>query len=112
MSKSIMRINVAKDFSKNPSGRYIKDGKTSGEVFLKNVLLPAVNTYDVVEIDFDGVRGYGSSFLEEAFGGFIRETKMSLVEFFKRIRIITQDPFLQQEIEGYLEDEVHRLSTP
>lgn len=107
-----MRINVAKDFSKNPSGRYIKDGKTSGEVFLKNVLLPAVNTYDVVEIDFDGVRGYGSSFLEEAFGGFIRETKMTLVEFFKRIRIITQDPFLKLEIESYLEDEIHRSSTP
>lgn len=105
-----MRINVAKDFSKNPSGRYIKDGKTSGEVFLKNVLLPAVKTHDMVEINFDGVRGYGSSFLEEAFGGFIRETKMSLVDFFKRVKIITQDPLLEQEIQGYLEDEVHRLS--
>ncbi|MDN8449656.1 STAS-like domain-containing protein [Acinetobacter baumannii] len=110
MSKSVMRINVAKDFSKNPSGRYIKDGKTSGEVFLKNVLLPAVKTHDMVEINFDGVRGYGSSFLEEAFGGFIRETKMSLVDFFKRVKIITQDPLLEQEIQGYLEDEVHRLS--
>ena len=79
MSKTVMKINVARDFSKNPSGRYIKDGKTSGEVFLKNVLLPAVNTHDLVEIDFDGVRGYDSSFLEEAFGGFIRETKMTLV---------------------------------
>lgn len=105
-----MKINVAKDFSKNPSGRYIEDGKTSGEVFLKNVLLPAVRTYDIVEINFDGVRGYGSSFLEEAFGGFIRETKMSLVEFFKKVKIITQDPLLEQEIKGYLEEEVHRLS--
>ncbi len=104
-----MRINVAKDFSKNPSGRYIKDGKTSGEVFLKNLLLPAVKAYDVVEINFDGVRGYGSSFLEEAFGGFIRETKMTLVEFFKKVKIITQDPFLEQEIQGYLEDEASRL---
>ena len=110
MSKSVMKINVAKDFSKNPSGRYIEDGKTSGEVFLKNVLLPAVRTYDIVEINFDGVRGYGSSFLEEAFGGFIRETKMSLVEFFKKVKIITQDPLLEQEIKGYLEEEVHRLS--
>jgi len=105
-----MKINIAKDFSKNPSGRYIKDGKTSGEVFLKNVLLPAVKTHDMVEIDFDGVRGYGSSFLEEAFGGLIRETKMTLVEFFKKVRIITQDPLLEQEIKGYLEDEVHRSS--
>lgn len=105
-----MKINVAKDFSKNPSGRYIEDGKASGEVFLKNILLPAVKTHDIVEINFDGVRGYGSSFLEEAFGGFIRETKMTLVEFFKKVKIITQDPLLEQEIKGYLEDEVHRLS--
>lgn len=105
-----MKINVAKDFSKNPSGRYIEDGKTSGEVFLKNLLLPAVKTHDIVEINFDGVRGYGSSFLEEAFGGFIRETKMSLVEFFNKVKIITQDPLLEQEIKGYLEDEAHRLS--
>ncbi|EJD6061836.1 STAS-like domain-containing protein [Acinetobacter baumannii] len=110
MSKSVMKINVAKDFSKNPSGRYIDDGKTSGEVFLKNILLPAVRTHDIVEINFDGVRGYGSSFLEEAFGGFIRETKMSLVEFFNKVKIITQDPLLEQEIKGYLEEEVHRLS--
>ncbi|MFA2969367.1 STAS-like domain-containing protein [Acinetobacter pittii] len=110
MSKSVMKINVAKDFSKNPSGRYIEDGKTSGEVFLKNILLPAVRTHDIVEINFDGVRGYGSSFLEEAFGGFIRETKMSLVEFFNKVKIITQDPLLEQEIKGYLEEEVHRLS--
>jgi len=111
MSKSVMRINVAKDFSKNPSGRYIKDGKTSGEVFLKNLLLPAVKTYDLVEINFDGVRGYGSSFLEEAFGGFIRETKMSLIDFFKKVKIITQDPLLEQEIKSYLEDEVKRSAT-
>ncbi|MCK4088389.1 STAS-like domain-containing protein [Acinetobacter radioresistens] len=108
MSKSVMRINVAKDFSKNPSGRYIKDGKTSGEAFLKNLLLPAVQTHDVVEINFDGVRGYGSSFLEEVFGGFIRETKMSLVQFLRKVKITTQDPLLQQEIQGYLEDEIHR----
>ncbi|MFW2076601.1 STAS-like domain-containing protein [Acinetobacter sp. ULE_I010] len=111
MSKSVMRINVAKDFSKNPSGRYIKDGKTSGEVFLKNLLLPAVNTHDLVEINFDGVRGYGSSFLEEAFGGFIRETKMTLADFFNKVKIITKDPLLHQEIQSYLEDEVNRLGT-
>lgn len=105
-----MKIKIAKDFSKNPSGRYIKDGKTSGEVFLKNLLLPAVRTHDLVEIDFDGVRGYGSSFLEEAFGGFIRETKMTLVEFFKKVKIITKDPLLYQEIKSYLEDEANRLS--
>ena len=44
MSKSVMKINVAKQFSKNPAGRYVSDGKNSGEVFLKNLLIPAITT--------------------------------------------------------------------
>lgn len=104
-----MKINVAKDFSKNPSGRYVKDGRTSGEAFLKNMLLPAIKTYDIVELNFDGVRGYGSSFLEEAFGGLIRETKMSIKEFFERVTIITKDPLLKIEIKQYLEDAFNLL---
>ncbi len=87
MSKSVMKINIAKDFSKNPAGRYISDGKYSGESFLKNYLIPAVKTHDLVELDFTGVRGYGSSFLEEAFGGLIRLTNMSLKDFMSKISL-------------------------
>ena len=104
MSKSVMNINIAKDFSKNPAGRYISDGKYSGESFLKNYLIPAVKTHDLVELDFTGVRGYGSSFLEEAFGGLIRLTNMSLKDFMSKIIIITQDPFLAPEINSYVSD--------
>ena len=104
MSKSVMKINIAKDFSKNPAGRYISDGKYSGESFLKNLLIPAITTHDLVELDFTGVRGYGSSFLEEAFGGLIRETNMDLKEFMDKITIVTQDPFLVPEINSYVSD--------
>lgn len=105
-----MKINISKDFSKNPSGRYIRDGRTSGEAFLKNNLLPALKTHDLIIVELDGVRGYGSSFLEEAFGGLIRETRMSLDDFFVKIKLITTDPLLEMEIDSYLKDEVERQS--
>ena len=104
MSKSVMKINVAKQFSKNPAGRYVSDGKNSGEVFLKNLLIPAIKTHDNVEIYFDGVRGYGSSFLEEAFGGLIRLTGMTFKDFTSKVKIISQDPFLLPEINSYVND--------
>lgn len=110
MSKSVMKINIAKDFSKNPAGRYISDGKYSGESFLKNYLIPAVKTHDLVELDFTGVRGYGSSFLEEAFGGLVRLTNMSFKEFMNKITIITQDPFLVPEINSYINDAEKQLN--
>lgn len=104
MSKSVMKINVARQFSKNPAGRYISDGKNSGEVFLKNLLIPAITTHDKVEIDFDGVRGYGSSFLEEAFGGLIRLTGMTVNEFKAKVKILSKDPYLLPEINSYVQD--------
>ena len=63
-------INIARDFSKTPAGRYLTDGPFSGEHFRESVLLPALQTHELLKVDLDGTLGYGSSFLEEAFGGF------------------------------------------
>lgn len=70
--KSTM-ISVAADFSPSPAGRYKGDGPFPGEVFRDKLLVPAVNNNDVVTVDLDGTDGYGSSFLEEAFGGLVRK---------------------------------------
>lgn len=67
------RISVALDFTRTPGGRYVSDGKWSGEEFLKRFLLPALSENDIVEVDLDGVVGFTTSFLEEAFGGAVRE---------------------------------------
>jgi len=69
-----MVINIARDFSKVPAGRYDPiDGNRTGERFRKNFLeLNLDESQEVIEIDLDGVVGYPSSFLEEAFGGLIR----------------------------------------
>ncbi|MBD5647992.1 MAG: STAS-like domain-containing protein [Desulfovibrio sp.] len=65
-------ISIAQDFSVYPGGRIPADGPFSGEEFRNDYLLPIFNSNEHVTIDFDNVRGYGSSFLEEAFGGLVR----------------------------------------
>lgn len=65
-------ISVAKDFSPSPAGRFFEDGPFPGAVFRDKILIPAVQNNDKVIVDLDGTDGYGSSFLEEAFGGMVR----------------------------------------
>ena len=55
-------------------------------------------------IEFDGARGYGSSFLEEAFGGLVR-AGYSAKEIFDRIELKSQDRSLIEEIKGYVLDQ-------
>ncbi|UKV15643.1 STAS-like domain-containing protein [Thalassospiraceae bacterium SW-3-3] len=70
--EGLMMIHIADDFSPYPSGREKSDGPNSGERFRDDFLVPALQENDVVEIVLDGVKGYPSSFTEEAFGGLIR----------------------------------------
>lgn len=65
-------ISIAADFSRYPAGRKVDDGPYSGELFRQNFLEPAMANESPLVIKFDGARGYGSSFLEEAFGGLVR----------------------------------------
>lgn len=69
----MITINIAKDFSKYPAGRFTKDGPYSGEQFRKKFLEPNIEKHEHIVIELDGARGYGSSFLEEAFGGLVRK---------------------------------------
>lgn len=66
-------INIAADFSPSPAGRFFpEDGDFPGQLFRDKLLLPALKENDVVVVNLDGTDGYGSSFLEEAFGGLVR----------------------------------------
>lgn len=74
MNKKI--IVIASQFSVYPGGRVDDDGPHNGTKFRTQFIIPAlecaIQNDDSVTIDFDGTRGYGSSFLDEAFGGLIR----------------------------------------
>ena len=100
-----MVINIATDYSKNPGGRLIREGEYSGEDFRKKMLYPcyleSVSLQEPSTVNLDGGYGYGSSFLEEAFGGLARETKDRNV---LKIKIVSnEEPRLIEDIKRYME---------
>jgi len=66
------------------------------------------NNNITIMIDLDGTPGYGSSFLEEGFGGLIREGVP--YELLKSLKIKTdEEPELADEIKEYIYDEYLKL---
>jgi len=95
-------INIANDFTRYPGGRFYTDGPFSGEQFRNEFLIPILSGNDDCSIIFDGARGYGSSFLEEAFGGLVR-AGYKASEILLRFNLISKsDPSLVDEITDYL----------
>jgi hypothetical protein len=73
------------------------------------VLVPAVRDARVagerIQIDLDGTAGYGTSFLEEAFGGLVRANKYSAAELRDTIVLKSdEESYLIADIWGYIED--------
>ena len=101
-------INVATEFSEVPVGRFYGDGPDSGERFRDTLLEPALRDHDVVEVNLDGTDGYGSSFLEEAFGGVVRKLGLTEAEAHRRIRLKSSDPSYVLEINDYIRDAAKR----
>lgn len=58
----------SQEYTKYPGGRLRKDGPYSGEAFREDVLLPLLASCQRLELDLTGAYGFGSSFLDEAFG--------------------------------------------
>ena len=104
-----MQIVIAKDYSRTPGPRYISEGAYSGEDFRKNVLCPkvkaAIQTGEQLEVVLDGTHGYGTSFLEEAFGGLIREDKLEYNKIITVLKIVSvEEDYLVDDIKQYLLD--------
>jgi hypothetical protein len=101
-------INIAKEFSAYPVGRFYTDGPDSGERFREELLMPALEEFPQVQIEIGGTEGYGSSFLEEAFGGAVRKLKMSAAQAAERLIFVVDDDPVDQsyltEIQRYIAD--------
>lgn len=96
------KLNVAREFSKYPAGRFTADGPASGEEFREKYLLPTLQAKKSLKIELDGTRGYGSSFLEEAFGGAVRAGyDPELVK--QSFELISDDESLIEEIHDYID---------
>ena len=98
------RISVAQDFTRFPSGRYKRNGTTSGEQFRQDFLEISLKDGQLIAVELDGTIGYGSSFLEEAFGGLVRALKLTPSSLREKLTLVSQDPALIEEINGYIED--------
>lgn len=99
----VKTINIAKDFSPLPFGRYETDGKYNATTFRKDFLVPAMNEYDEVRIVLDGLsESVGSSFYSESFVGLIAKENFSKEEVLKKLKLVSQRPDIKEEIIYYI----------
>jgi|SRR5579863_3730218 len=101
MSDSVI-INISKDFTPTPAGRYSTDGEFSGQRFREEFMLPNLKAGKQVTVQLDGTKGYGSSFLEESFGGLVR-AGISREVLKKNLKLVSSDSSLILEIQEYIE---------
>lgn len=93
-------INIGKGYNQYPTGRYRKDGESNGQKFREDHLENALNE-GAVKVFLDDAFGYGSSFLEESFGGLVR-SGFTVADLEKRLEIDTVDASLRKEIWDYI----------
>ena len=94
MSKNASKtISIAKDFSRYPAGRFRLDGEWSGQRFREEHLVPALRDFDRVTVALNGIAGVASSFLDEAFGGLVRECGMDATDLKGRLTIRTGEGY-------------------
>ncbi|MEO8035928.1 MAG: STAS-like domain-containing protein [Acidobacteriota bacterium] len=93
-------LRIATEFTEMPGPRHDIEGEWSGEVFRRDFLEPkfeeAVRQGVPLWIDLDGVEGYATSFLEEAFGGLARKYPQEQIE--RTLR------FKSDEVRSYVDE--------
>jgi hypothetical protein len=97
-------IRIAADFSRFPAGRYKADGPFPGETCRERLLAPKLKTGANVTVELDGTLGYGSSFLEELFGGLVRSEGITSESLRQQLVVKSSDSTLVSEIWGYIDE--------
>lgn len=101
---SNITIFVAKQFSETPGGRFRSDGPKSGEAFREDVLYPKLLSHEKVDVNLDDTLGYGSSFLEEAFGGLVRNHGMTVESLRNQLTVTSSRKFYEERVWQYIVD--------
>lgn len=106
----MVKIKICDDFTDTPGGRFVKEGEFSGELFRDKILYPKLMEAkeDKLIVDFDGCYGYGTSFLEEAFGGLVREYNVKGL-LNKLIIISKEDESIPKLVTKYIRDAEDKL---
>ena len=78
------------------------------ETCLYPKLKACIESDNKLVINLDGTQGYGTSFLEEAFGGLIRVNHLSYDDIKEHTELISEEePYFLEDIEQYLLDAKH-----
>ena len=109
-----MEINVVKEYTDKPGARYESQGSNSGQKFRDTILYPkfieTIEKNETLIVNLDGGYGYGSSFLEETFGGLVRRLKKENNDNYKRVSeivIISNDNKTWiEKIKGYIKEAI------
>lgn len=104
-------INIGKEFSPDPAGRFREDGNSSGEAFREDLLKAAVlglgSGEKLTIIIDDNVEGYGSSFLSEGFAGMVKYGYITSNALLSKIDIVftnTDFEFYKNKIYQYIKE--------
>lgn len=102
-----------KDFSIVPGSRELDEGKKahSGEEFRNVYLEPEfkkiIDKDSKIIVNLDGTIGYGTSWLEEVFGGLARKYGSEMVK--NKLEFISEEePYLIDDINEYIKDAQER----
>jgi STAS-like domain of unknown function (DUF4325) len=81
MASDPVVVSIAKDFYPYPIGRDDNDGTYNGKKFREQILLPklqeATSKGVKLIVLLEGMQSFGSSFLEEAFGGLVSKNAVN-----------------------------------
>lgn len=88
-------INIAQDFSRCPGARFKEEGDFSGEEFRSKFLVPklreAIEKNVKLVVNLDGAAGYSTAFIEESFGGLVREDGFNIAVLKDKLVIISDE---------------------
>ena len=104
MNQKTVQFDIGNDFSAFPGGRFISDGPASGEEFREQYLVPLIQANDKVIITLDNAMGYGSSFLEEAFGGLVRHKVIDKDALLGKLELVSDQESIKNSIIQYISD--------
>jgi hypothetical protein len=107
VTKNVIEVVIANDFSKTPGPRTKEEGKYSAEEFSEKVLWPrfqeALACDGQLFVDLDGGYGYGTSFLEESFGGLARKFGVKTVQEHVVLKS-DEEPYWKDAIDRYIRE--------
>ncbi len=104
-----LKLDVAREFTTAPGARLRSEGEHSAEEFRYRLLAPRLRTvlseWGTLTVNLDGTAGYAASFLEEAFGGLIREEGFTQTELKLGLKFVSEeDRSILDEIEDAITD--------